>query len=66
MAVETYKDILDQMKALAEKINKHNDTVTLETEIPIEDEPTRILREAGIFEDEDEFFHKKRSTSNKF
>ena len=100
MAVETYKDILDQMKALAEKINKHYDTVTLETveeldtpetetqrilnelkdkgvlteddsieegwqnvspidkerytEIPIEDETTRILREAGIFEDEDD------------
>lgn len=53
MAVTTYMDLIEQMKALADKINKHYDSVTLETEIPIEDEKTRILREAGILEDEE-------------
>jgi hypothetical protein len=54
MAVKTYMDLIDEMKALADKINKHYDSVTLETEIPIEDEKTRILREAGIIEDDNE------------
>ena len=36
MAVTTYMDLIEQMKALADKINKHYDKVTtLETEIPI-------------------------------
>ena len=52
MAVKTYMDLIDEMKALADKINKHYDSVTLETEIPIEDEKTRILREAGIIDEE--------------
>ena len=47
-------DLIDQMKALADKINNHYDSVTLETEVPIEDETSRILREAGIIEDEDD------------
>lgn len=54
MAVKTYMDLIDEMKALADRINKHYDSVTLETEIPIEDEKTRILREAGIIEDDNE------------
>ena len=55
MAVKTYMDLIEEMKALADKINKHYDKVsTLETEIPIEDEKTRILREAGIIEDDNE------------
>ena len=55
MAVKTYMDLIEEMKALADKINKHYDKVsTLETEIPIENEKTRILREAGIIEDDDE------------
>lgn len=53
MAVKTYMDLIEEMKALADKINKHYDKVTtLETEIPIEDEKTRILREAGILDEE--------------
>ena len=53
MAVKTYMDLIDEMKALADKINNHYDKVTtLETEIPIEDEKTRILREAGIIDEE--------------
>ena len=47
-------DLIDQMKALADKINNHYDSVTLETEVPIEDETSRILREAGIIEDDDD------------
>ena len=54
MAITTYMDLIDQMKALADKINNHYDSVTLETEVPIEDETSRILREAGIIEDEDD------------
>jgi len=54
MAVKTYMDLIEEMKALAEKINNHYDKVTLEREIPIEKETTRILREAGIIEDDDE------------
>ena len=55
MAVKTYMDLIEEMKALADKINKHYDKVTtLETEIPIEDEKTRILREAGIIDEEEE------------
>ena len=62
MAVTTYMDIIEQMKALAEKINKHYDSVTLETEIPIEDETSRILREAGIVEDNDDETSEDEST----
>ena len=54
MAITTYMDLIDQMKALADKINNHYDSVTLETEVPIEDETSRILREAGIIEDDDD------------
>jgi len=52
MAVKTYMDLIEEMKALAEKINNHYDKVTLEREIPIEKEKTRILREAGIIDEE--------------
>ena len=62
MAVTTYMDMIEQMKALAEKINKHYDSVTLETEIPIEDETSRILREAGIVEDNDDETSEDEST----
>ena len=62
MAVITYMDLIEQMKALAEKINKHYDSVTLETEIPIEDETSRILREAGIVEDSDDETSEDEST----
>jgi len=62
MTVITYMDLIEQMKALAEKINKHYDSVTLETEIPIEDETSRILREAGIVEDNDDETSEDEST----
>jgi hypothetical protein len=62
MAVITYMDLIEQMKALADKINKHYDSVTLETEIPIEDETSRILREAGIVEDKDDETSEDEST----
>jgi hypothetical protein len=63
MAVITYMDLIEQMKALADKINKHYDKVTtIETEIPIEDEKTRILQEAGIVEDKDDETSEDEST----
>ena len=31
MTVKTYNNLIDEMKELADRINKHYDTVTLET-----------------------------------
>jgi len=59
MSVKTYADLIDEMKMLAKKIESYYDSVTLETEVPIEDEITRILREAGIVEDDEELEEKK-------
>jgi len=59
MTVKTYNNLIDEMKALADKINKHYDTVTLETVEEL-DTPTtetqRILNELkdkGVLTDED-------------
>ena len=59
MTVKTYSHLIDEMKELADKINKHYDTVTLETVEELdtpETETQRILNELkdkGVLTEED-------------
>jgi len=59
MTVKTYNNLIDEMKALADKINKHYDTVTLETVEELDTPATetqRILNELkdkGVLTEED-------------
>ena len=59
MTVKTYNNLLDEMKELAEKINKHYDTVTLETVEELDtpkSEEERILNELkdkGVLKESD-------------
>ena len=59
MTVKTYNNLLDEMKELAEKINKHYDTVTLETVEELDtpkSEEERILNELkdkGVLKEEE-------------
>ena len=59
MTVKTYDNLLDEMKELAEKINKHYDTVTLETVEELDtpkSEEERILnelRDKGVLKESD-------------
>ena len=59
MTVKTYSHLIDEMKELADKINKHYDTVTLETVEELdtpETETQRILNELkdkGVLTEDD-------------
>ena len=59
MTVKTYNNLIDEMKELADKINKHYDTVTLETVEELDTPATetqRILNELkdkGVLTEDD-------------